>query len=117
MTDGQKLLANEQMDCSRAGLAQASPLVPMAVVASVASMVASMALMATMVPEAVTASLAPKLTFRILQPRLQLAATPRETDGFRSLRLVDKIGGMRAECTYQIDGERAVMDCFMDCLT
>ena len=30
MTDGQKLLANEQMDCSRAGLAQASPLVPMA---------------------------------------------------------------------------------------
>ena len=25
MTDGQKLLANEQTDCSRAGLAQASP--------------------------------------------------------------------------------------------
>ena len=28
MTDGRKLLADEQMDCSRAGLAQASPLVP-----------------------------------------------------------------------------------------
>ena len=44
MVDGQKLLANEQMECSTAGLAQASPLVPMAVVAS-------MATMAMMVPE------------------------------------------------------------------
>ena len=41
MTEGQKLLANEQMDCSRAGLAQASPLVPMAVVASMATMASS----------------------------------------------------------------------------
>ena len=75
MTEGQKLLANEHMDWSTAGLAQASPLVPMAPMAS----------MATMVPEAVTALLAPKLTVGILQPRLQLAATPRETDGFRRL--------------------------------
>ena len=56
MTDGQKLLASEQMNCSRAGLAQASPLVPLAVVASMATMA-----MAT-IPEAVTALLAPKLT-------------------------------------------------------
>ena len=61
MTDRQKLLANEQMDCSRAGLAQASPLVPIAVVAPMAPM-ASMVPMALMVPEAVTALLAPKLT-------------------------------------------------------
>ena len=59
--DGQKLLAIEQMDCSRAGLAQASPLVPMAVVASMAPMAST----ATMVPEAVSASLAPKLTSRV----------------------------------------------------
>ena len=99
MTDGQKLLANEQMDCSRAGLAQASPLVLMASMATMAPMAPmfSMASMATMVPEAVTALLASKLTIGILQLRLQLAATPRETDGFRSLRRVDKIGGMRAE--------------------
>ena len=60
MTDEQKLLANKQMDCSRAGLALSSPLVPMAVVAS----------MASVVPEAVTALLAPVLTIGIMQPRL-----------------------------------------------
>ena len=37
--DGQKLLASEQMECSTVGLAQASPLVPMAVVASTATTV------------------------------------------------------------------------------
>ena len=51
MTDGQKLLESEEMECRGAGLAQTS-LVPLAVVAS-------MATMATMVPEAVAALLAP----------------------------------------------------------
>ena len=54
-----------------------------------------------------TALLAPKLTKGILQPRLQLAATSRETDGFRSLRRVDKNGGTRAEGSCKSDGERA----------
>ena len=54
-----------------------------------------------------TVLLAPKLTKGILQPRLQLAATPRETDGFRSIRRVDKFGGMRAEGSCKIDGGRA----------
>ena len=64
--------------------------------------------MASMV--AVTALLAPKLTKGILQPRSQLAATPRETDGFRSLRRVDKIGGMRAEIPAKLM-ENELMDC------
>ena len=122
MTDGQKLLANEQTDCSRAGLAQASPLVPIAVVAWMASM-APMAPMAPMVPEAVTPLLAPTPTIGILQPRLQLAATPRETDGFRSLRRVDKIGMRMLKVPAKLM-ENELMDCFtklvknelLDCL-
>ena len=39
IVDGQKLLANEQMECSTVGLAQASPFVPMVVVASTATTV------------------------------------------------------------------------------
>ena len=116
MTDGQKLLANEQMDCRRAGLAQASPLVPMAPMAS----------MATMVLEAVTASLAHKLTVGILQPRLQLAAALGETDGFRSLR---RCGQNWWKCELKVPAilmENELMDCLyqnlvknelMDCLT
>ena len=47
---------------------------------------APMASRATVVPEAVGALLAPKLNVGTPQPRLQLAATPRESDGSSSLR-------------------------------
>ena len=108
MTAGQKLLETEQMDCRGAGLVQTTSLVPLAVVALMATMasIAPMASMATMVLEAVAALLTPKLNVGIPQPRLQLAATPRESDGSRSLRRVDRIGGMRAEGSCKIDGER-----------
>ena len=46
MTDGQKLLESEKMDCRGAGLAQTTSLVPLASIASMASM-ASMTSMAT----------------------------------------------------------------------
>ena len=103
MTAGQKLLESEQMDCRGVELAQTTSLVLLAVVASMAPM----ASMATMVPEAVVALLAPKLNVGIPQPRLQPTATLRESDESRSLRRVDRIGGMRAEGSCKIDGERA----------
>ena len=103
MTAGQKLLESEQMECRGAGLVQATSMAPMASMASMAPM----ASMATMFPEAVTVLLVPKLNIRIPQPRLQLAATPRQTYGSRSLRRVDRIGGMRAESSCKIDGEPA----------
>ena len=59
-----------------------------------------------------------------LQLSLHLAATPSENDGSRSLRRVVRIGGMRAEGSCKIGGERAeglpcemVMNELMDCLT
>ena len=110
MTAEQKLLESEQMDCRGAGLVQTISLVPLAVVASMATMasMAPMASMATMVPEAVAALLAPKLNIGIPQSRLQPAATPRESDGSRSRRGVDRIGGMRAAEVM----ENELMDCF-----
>ena len=101
-----KLLESEQMACRGGGLVQTTSLVPLASMATMAPM-ASKASMATMVPEAVAALLAPKLGTGTPQPRLQLAATPKESDGSGSLRWVDKIGGMRAEGSCKIDGERA----------
>ena len=85
------------MDCRGAGLAQRTSLVPLAPIAS----------MATMVLVASAALMAPKLTLGILKTCLQLAATPRDTDGYRSLGRVDKIAGKRDEgLPCKIDGER-----------
>ena len=67
-----------------------------------------MASMATMVLEALTALKTSKLTMEILKTCLQLAATPRDTEEFRSLRRVDKIVGKRDEgLPCKFDGERA----------
>ena len=84
----------------------------MAVVASMASMalmasMAPIAQMATMVLVSSAALMAPKLTVGILKTCLQVAATPRDTDGYRRLRRVDKIAGKRDEgLPRKIDGER-----------
>ena len=52
MTDGQKLLESEKMDCRGAGLAQTTSLVPLASMTSMTSM-------ATVVPVASTALMGP----------------------------------------------------------
>ena len=66
--------------------------------------VASMASMASMAWMDLTA---PELNVGILELSLQLAAIPRENDGSRSLRRVVRIGGMRAEGSCKIGGERS----------
>ena len=107
MTAGRKLLESEQMDCRGAGLVQTTSRVLTAVVAPMAPM-ASMVLasVASMAPMAWMDLMAPELSVGILQWSLQLAATPWENDGSRSLRRVVRIGGMRAEGSCKIGGER-----------
>ena len=109
MTAGQKLLESEQNGLQRSWFGPDyfagpdgfdgydGPMAPMA------SMVASMASMAPMAWMDLTA---PELNVGILQLSLHLAATPRDNDGSRSLRRVVRIGGMRAESSCNIGGER-----------
>ena len=79
-------------------MAQTTPLVPLAVVASMGFDGDDG------FDEAVAALLAPKLNVGIPQPRFQLAATPRETDGSRSLRRVDRIRESGGEGSCGLNG-------------